>query len=276
MYQVAVSHRNAFEKKGIEMKRNIFPKIIILLVIILFSGTLCSAAESKDMPGTKLQQERMMAINAIQNLMGKYVLYHFANMYDDPRYADLFAKDPDTKVQTSKGIWVGEKAGERILKYYLIMTGGNGFAGQMHYHPVNTPIIEVAGDGKTAKGVWLSDGIEVSPKDGVGTGMWLTVKYAVDFKKMPEGWKIWHLRTNGVFLVQVGSDSVGMSMPPGGSGGGGPAPKREEPEIDEGLKPDLTYKGQPIYDATTVQVLDPLPPEPYETWDESMSYLPNK
>lgn len=248
--------------------------MIMVMVLSVCFGATGSAAESKDLNAIKLQQDRLMAVNAIQNLMGKYVLYHFANMYDDPRYADLFAKDPDTKIQTSKGIWVGERAGERILKYYLVMTGGNGFAGQMHYHPVDTPIIEVAGDGKTAKAVWLSDGIEVSPRDGVGTGMWLTVKYAVDFKKMPEGWKIWHLRSNGVFLVQLGSDSVGMSMPPGG--GGGPAPKRKEPEIDERLKPDLTYKGQPIYDAATVQVLDPTPPEPYETWAESMSYLPNK
>jgi hypothetical protein len=215
----------------------------------------------------KLQQDRIFAVTAVQNLMGTYCFYHFANMYDDPRYPALFAKDPDTKLQTSRGVWVGEDAAERFCKYYLAMSGGKGYAGHMHMHPVMNPVIVVAGDAKTAKGLWVSPGIEVSPQDGVGKGMWLTVKYGVDFKNMEGEWKIWHLRVNGVYLALFGSDSVGGPLPPPPGGGG-------MPMIDPSFGPDLSYVGQPLYSATTVQVLDPLPPEPYETWDASMSYLP--
>jgi hypothetical protein len=276
------------------MKRKLLLGVIASMIIGLSIFNVCSAADNKELQQIKLQQDRIMAVNEIQNLMSTYCLYHFANMYDDARYAGLFAKDPDTKIQTSRGIWVGEKAGERMLKYYLIGTGSNGFAGQMHLHPMMNSIIVVAGDGKTAKGIWVSPGAEVT----AGKGMWLTVKYAVDFKKMGSEWKIWHIRTNGVYMNQIGSDTVGQSAggpggggAPGGSGGapGGGAPGGSggapggsggpggaAANIDKSLQPDLLYQGQPMYSATTVQVLDPEPPKPYETWDDSMSYLPQK
>lgn len=219
----------------------------------------------------RLQQDRILAANEIQNLMSLYCLYHFANMYDDPRYVGLFAKDPDTKLQTSRGIWVGEDAAERFCKYYLVMTGSKGFAGQMHLHPMVNPIVVVAGDCKTAKGIWISPGAEVGRMGGDEVmGMWLTVKYGVDFKKMDTEWKIWHLRVNGVFMAPFGSEKVGAIPPPHGGGKGRPEP----PKIDPSLGPDLPYVGQPMYDGNTVQVLDPVPPVPYETWDDSMSYLP--
>lgn len=251
------------------------PRIIAtaaLCSLSLFAATTAVQAKTPVSAETStilLQQSRIQAYNDIQNLMGSYALYHFANMYRDQRYIDLFAKDPDTKTQTSRGVWVGKNAGYRMLEYYYQMNEGKGYAGHLHLHPLNTPIIEVAGDGQTAKGVWLSPGIEASEKDGKGTGMELTVKYAVDFKKENNEWKIWHLRINAVYLIPLGSDTIGFPPQPKD------APPRPVFTPDPvSLKPDLPQVGPAIYSTTTEQTLDPAPPKPYATWDNSLSYIP--
>jgi hypothetical protein len=62
--------------------------------------------------------------------------------------------------------------------------------------PTN-PVIEIAGDGKTAKGMWESNGPTLSPsvRDGklVVSGNWYWRRYAVDFAKEDGQWKIWHM-----------------------------------------------------------------------------------
>lgn len=248
------------------VKRNMLCGAIAGLAIAF--GSAAGAANTDDLKQLKLQQERLQSRDAIENLMGTYALYHFANMYDDARYAALFAQDDDTKVQTSRGVWVGKQAGERMLKYYLQMSGDEGFAGHMHLHPFNTPIIEVAGDNQTAKGAWLSPGAEISVRDGAPTGMNLTVKYAIDFKNENGEWKIWHLRINGVYASDLSGKILALGPPAGGA-----APKPFEPN-PASLKPDLPQVGEPMYTPTTVQKLNPLPPRPYATWNKSLSYIP--
>jgi hypothetical protein len=260
------------------MKGKIFLGVIGSLAIVLCFFALSKTAGTKDLEKElariKLNQERLFAINAIQNLMGKYCLYHFAHLRNDPKNIGLFADDPDTIYQTSSGGWKGQKALERFNAEHdieFIKEEGKepDFAGALALHPMTTPIIVVAGDCKTAKGVWISPGIEArTDKDGVSRGIWLTVKYAVDFKKVGEEWKILHMRVNAVYLVGIGNDFVGQK--PGETGPG--IVRSKDPKYI----PDLKYAGQPMYDATTVQVLDPEPPKPYETWDDSMSYLPQK
>lgn len=55
---------------------------------------------------------------------------------------------------------------------------------------VNTPLIHVAFDRKTARGLWYSDGFVT---DDRGNTDIIAQKVAVDFIREGDSWKIWHL-----------------------------------------------------------------------------------
>lgn len=67
-------------------------------------------------------------------------------------------------------------------------------------HLMNTEIIEVAADGKTAKGVWLSPGTETAPQPGKEKGCMVLGKYEVEFIKEDGTWKFWHMILYPLFL----------------------------------------------------------------------------
>lgn len=130
--------------------------------------------------------------------------------------------------------------------------------GQLHMHSLTTPVIEVAGDGKTAKGIWISPGVEGMP----GAAMWAWLKYGADFVKEDGKWKFWHLGVFGIFLTPYNKPWTEQSLPAGGG-----------PELPEEYKPDKKTTYWTSYSTTGKQDLIPAIPEPYETWDESTSYV---
>jgi hypothetical protein len=224
----------------------------------------------------KLQYERAMAVNAVSNLMSRYSYLHLANAYDK-RWVSLYANgDPDLKIEiASRGIWQGPDAAERLVKHYAAMDtdGGQhppqGWVGVMGVHVTASPVIEVAGDGQTARGLWLSPGVETSP---VGKNMpagagaqWVWVKFCGDFKKVNGEWRIWHLLVNGLFRSNYDQPWTEEPTPPP-AGSGIPSFKILPFQPD---RPPSVPSG--IYKTSTIQKLDPAPPLPYETWDDSMS-----
>ena len=54
-------------------------------------------------------------------------------------------------------------------------------------------MIEVAEDRQTAKAVWISPGYIAAPMGGKLQGLWHWDRYAIDFAREEDGWKIWHL-----------------------------------------------------------------------------------
>ena len=65
--------------------------------------------------------------------------------------------------------------------------------GNMNLHTLTTPVIEVADDGKTAKGLWISPGVEcprVPLFGGEHQAAWCWIKYGVDFAKEDGKWKV--------------------------------------------------------------------------------------
>jgi hypothetical protein len=145
--------------------------------------------------------------------------------------------------------------------------GVNGFlegdrVGVMNIHALTTPVVEVAGDGKTAKGIWLSIGVETGPEPGKDKpqGYWAWCKYGVDFIKEEGKWKIWHLHVYGLFRTPYEKSWVEAEKP-------GVLP------IPEELKPDrATTHPLWTYSPTAVAELVPAPPEAYDTWDEATAY----
>ncbi len=138
--------------------------------------------------------------------------------------------------------------------------------------PTN-PIIEVAGDGKTAKGMWNSNGpgLNTSVRDGklVVSGMWFWRSYYVDFVKEEGKWKIWH--------IQMIYD---LTMPLGGGNdylldfskyeAHAPAVTAFEPGSGYSSNPNPYQDWSPLRLPQTSQ--RPPMPEPYYTFSETFSY----
>ncbi len=70
--------------------------------------------------------------------------------------------------------------------------------GDLIAHHISTPCVVLAGDGKTAKGVWYSLGVEAMGRpDGSCVAKWYPERICADFVKEDSGeWKIWHLLTS--------------------------------------------------------------------------------
>ena len=62
-------------------------------------------------------------------------------------------------------------------------------------------MIEVAGDGKTAKGVWIGIGFvaRTDAQTGEAQCFWEWGKYGVDFIKEDGVWKFWHFHIYRIF-----------------------------------------------------------------------------
>jgi hypothetical protein len=207
----------------------------------------------------KHEIERLQAVNEIQNLMGTYEYLHTANLHKE--VMELYAKKaPGVRVYWGEqGYWEGPDAPKRCWSNLERM--GNDTTGMMAIHPVTTPVIVVAGDGKTAKGVWIGTGFVASVRDGKPGAMWEWDKYGVDFIKEDGKWKFWHFHIYRV--IKANWDETWAQQFEKG-----PIVMNYPPE----LKPDKPGVDDNPYLPDTKQLLVPKPPEPYETWDPKMMY----
>lgn len=245
-----------------------------LLVTLLFSvnsPSLEKGVASPEEMSKKLEQlehelERLQAINEIQNLMGRYEYLHTVNNHK--AIVELYSeKAPDVFVNIGvRGHWVGKgkEAARRAWGTFIDMDPNT--PGNMPIHPITTPVIEVAKDGKTARGVWIGTGF-VASKDaqtGEPKCSWEWDKYGVDFIKEDGKWKFWHFHVYRVF--SIGWDDKWAEI----------FKTAKEPVImpkyTDYNKPDGPSIDSYPYSLFTVQKLAPAPPEPYEKWDETNSY----
>jgi hypothetical protein len=165
-------------------------------------------------------------------------------------------------------------------------------------HTSTTPVIEVAGDGKTAKGIWYSPGMGLMPhingKSVAVGGIFFWEKYSGDFVKENGQWKIWHLGMYYDFTpslpdsmtgklgngVEASPQAAGQGgAPQGGQGAPAQQDNREKGEqltaeqiANGGMLPD-PYKYE-SWSPTRKNAIVPRPPEPYYTFSETFSYAP--
>ena len=140
--------------------------------------------------------QRALDIAEVQNVMSKHAYYHGVG-YHLQELEAIWVKADGPHAATASfgqnhGYWVGM---ERIRQFYgelnernrkrnlelvsqrypeVENVRENEGVGSLIMHTLTTPIIEVAGDGKTAKGMWYSPGqvTEVGP-DGRPVAMWM-------------------------------------------------------------------------------------------------------
>jgi len=205
--------------------------------------------------------QRLEDAREIENLMAKYAYLHTAGMHEET--AALFAREtPGVRVEISPlGRWEGlDGVNTAMVKFHQFIGAGN--PGILMVHPQTTPVIEVAGDGKTAKGVWMSPGLETRKDEERGkfAGIWVWGHYGVDFVKERGKWKFWHFH---VYAFMATPYDKSWTEPPDPSA---------QIDLPDELKPDVPNDYYHMYTTTSKIQYLPVPPEPYETFDEKTAY----
>jgi hypothetical protein len=201
--------------------------------------------------------QRLEDVLDIQNLVSRYEYFHTADM-DDERISLFASKTPGVKLEIANwGIYEGI---EGVKRFYLGARRSliKDRTGHMHMHATTTPVIEVARDGKTAKGVWIAPGHDTSPMSGA---TWSWAKYGIDFVKEDGKWKFWHYHAYGIFKAPYYKSWVDVED------------EHALPPIPDELKADRPSPYHWMYSKTRKTENIPEPPRPYDTWDDSMSYI---
>ncbi len=290
--------------------------VCMTIALAFFAGS-ASAADSKGRKEISAG-EKALAMLEVQNAFSKHAFYHQAGKHCE-EIEDIWVAEDGPNAKTAvwtlsgnimEGIAVikDEYCSKHLADQKKALTELSkivpsvkdipeniGAGSEYVMHTQETPVIEVAGDGKTAKGLWYSIGqsvrgtVDASGKTSVSTG-WMWEKYGVDFIKEDGKWKIWHL----INLMDQGpTESQGrdnIAQAPGGQGGapGGQAgPQGQNMAQGQGGAPGgqggapggqgstqfkkktpASFKWSP----TAVPVIDPPFPEPYYTFSETFSY----
>jgi len=203
---------------------------------------------------------RLQAFVEIQNLMSKYEYFHASENHQET--ADMFTKNcPDVRAEMQWGVYEGNESIQRMYVDYHTDCGQPIMPGKFGMLPVVNPLIEVAKDCQTAKGMWISIGFVHmpgrSPEDKPETRRaWC--KYGIDFKKEDGVWKFWHVQVYDIMFVSWRADSLVEHKPQN---------RQLPPEIAPDRPPTYRWNFSP----TSVVENVPPPPEPYDTFDEKES-----
>ncbi len=204
-----------------------------------------------------LQAERLEAVQACRNLMGRYSYLHSA--FRNKEFMELWSKRDDVSQTMPFGKFVGY---EGVYQSYVGVHGDRNtpedyeaIRGLMMIHEMSTDVIEVAADGKTARGIWISPGSGTAPDAGKDKGAWCWGKYEVEFIKEDGQWKFWHMTLFPLFLTPYNRSWGEPALKMVGNG--------EMPDMGDFChpleKPFWTYGPDAIYPED-----EPAIPEPYE------------
>lgn len=223
----------------------------------------------------------------VENLFSTYMYLH--NAFRDEEIIPLWVErgTPGIRAQYSNiGVYT---TWESVTEYHRDRPAPKG---KLILHYTTTPVIEVAADGETAKGVWVMTGLEsgltdpdvasdvpewfFTPGDVDGKQVWahwVWCKYGVDFLKQDGVWRIWHFRCfevarapfheNWISFAARNAESFDKDLMYFGEDGKPrfmPPPDEPANHTAERYRPEES------------QTLDPRPPEPYRTFTETFEY----
>ncbi len=215
----------------------------------------------------KHEIERLQAAREIENLKNRYTWKLCAYQYDD--LPEMFAlKTPGLRVELgNSGVYEGAEGIKRmylgIHKKFFTPSSPGQFISACN----TSPVIEVAEDGETAKGLWNSFGLftltDPEVPDGKPEAMWGLEKHAMDFVKEDGRWKIWHYRAYILLICPFYKSWADMKEAyfSGFS-----------PILPDELKPDKPITYHKPYSPEYVVEYVPKVPEQYATWEETFSY----
>ena len=225
---------------------------------------------------------RLWDVENVKQLMARRCYY----IYNDARRQeldDLWVKKPENRATASYGSNWGYYVGmEEIARYYVLEhdkrmkarlaryreampSGGvTDKTGYMNMHTLSTPLVKLAQDGKTCRGMWYDmNAYNDGSPDGSAEELLLPWQVACDLIKEDGVWKIWHLFLSNDMFITIGKPVSEIPVYPGP----GEDPVREEfgkPTIPM-LAHDNTFGWGDMY---------PPMPEAYYTFDAANSYGP--
>ena len=216
----------------------------------------------------------------VENLFNRYMYLH--NAFQDEQIIPLWVAEGTPGIRaryTNAGQYT---TWESVTRYHRDRPSPEG---KLILHATTTPVIEVAADGKTAKGVWNVTGNEsgltdpevakespdymYSPGEVQGKKVWahwVWCKYAVDFLRQDGEWKIWKFRCyellrapfeeNWISFAEKNQHAFALDLMYFG---------------DDGKPVFMPPADEPVpteyhpYSPSTRQTLDPAPPVPHDT-----------
>ena len=221
----------------------------------------------------------------IKNLMGRYAV-SFLLKREKTMFDDFWSCREDVSMGMNDGWYVGREAiaawfdaidKATALKAQLLKAdlpdklGDKDDAalygiGDFDVKPLGTPVIELADDLQTAKGIWYSQGSKADVETCGPVSYWTFGVFAADFVLEEGAWKIWHLQ----YLEDVKS-LCGQTWA---------APQTPFPDLEAyaALKdvklPEPTVKVtlREYYTPNRPMAKLPRLPEPYTTFAETFSY----
>jgi SnoaL-like domain len=247
-----------------------------LLTLTLFSAIVPAhaAVDACGKPVTAARElQRLADIHEIKNIASLHEYYHNALQHAEELKYVWAQKTPGASWTNNTDRYVGM---DSLVRFYV--TGmPKKTSGALWYHMLTTPVIEVAADGKTAKGIWMSFGnVSGALMEGQKPeAQWTQEKYGVDFVKENGRWKIWHLRTYVDFYTPVGKDWLDPAnnlAAPHVQDATGAGVKAEPGVSFEMAKPDERGNYYEGYHVKRIPVLEPKLPQPYCSFKDTHSY----
>lgn len=214
------------------------------------------------------------AVQEIEKLINTYEYKLSRALLEDVE--QLFAlKMPDVRIELSFGKYLGPEGVHRcIVGLHGKMfreADGQPAIGTFHMNNNTTGIIEVAGDLKTAKGLWTCPGTynnkDASSPTGAVSMAGACLRSCDFIYDEEEGkWKMWHYVVTGVMSYRMGETPA--------SGGMDMATADWKDLFDETSRPDGPPTNSWVYAPNRrVEYKDyNRVPEPYETFSETFSY----
>ena len=271
----------------------------------------------------ELRAHKIEAVGAIENLMALHSYYHAADMNRE-ELDNCWSQEREAEVIWSQnfGRWQGLRK-----KLYPMYAGDNKYTdaewlkskiirahpemeeaikdldgralAEMPVHVLASPVIEIAEDGMSAKGLWYTPGYALRRNylQDTASACWMWEKYGADFVWENGEWKFLHIQIGMDIMADYGQSWAdpkpmgGPGGPPPAGGPGGPPPeeakpaKKEAPVGKDGKKlkvapsmgggmacpPDGPGKYS-VYSRTRIPTEYPKIPEPYTTLSETFSY----
>lgn len=223
----------------------------------------------------------------VKNLAGKYVMSLLLKK-EPSILADLWSCRDDISLGVNGGYYAGRKALEeyyasidaatkkkaQVLKEVFPEDLGEYSdeklygRGPMEIRSLDNAIIEIAGDGKTAKGFFYVFGLVTDLSERGPISNWVLGSCCFDFIREGQSWKIWHV----LYLEDINT--------PAGKKWGDPKVVEEFPEMAgfmalKGVAPaapNQPMELRQLYTGTRPFTRLPRVPEPYDTFENTFSY----
>lgn len=242
------------------MKRTILGLVASTVIGMTGFGAANAASEAQQ----DKDIQRLLAIHEVQNVMTRYAQDNWNEQFDD--LMEYIALDmPDVHLNVPAPLVGGANIRKSYEERMAKRAAGKSTPGTMHIHPNSSPFIEVAGDLKTARGVWDSYAPDIGSGDSPGNVVYS--RYAVDFINQNGRWKIWHLQ-----LYPVIGTASDKSLTAGAKERAAAAKASNAAPV---MLPTSDGKSIPLwrYDGVSITPANyPKLPKPYQTFDPKDSY----